>query len=373
MLRVYNGNDTTNPGNPRDDKNWNPISIRNNTYEWIASGSGTNEYYCRLNGGGDPGLPAPTNVQEGGVDMTEGTMGSLALGEWDYGDNDTLGYSTIYVRINAAGPGDVDPDVRAVDNITFTDTLNAGDDVYVPSSAGPMDVEVDLSDVQIRSFRREPQHGSALGVSDANPLRLNIGGSGAYFEFDGSGDSWINLGTSAIAPLIRGSGNGVGGYGLRLQGTAFTGYTQRGGNVVLVGVDVSIIEALAGTLLCDRNCLLENSGSGVISNMGATVIIEADADDIRNREGTLTVNGDGVTLGDVLCDGGEVILNNSGLTDKAQADGEGVIDFLQDNTARTVTDVGRSGNGKVKYDPDILTITNAITSSGPMTIGNSNL
>lgn len=77
------------------------------TYKWTASGSGTNEYYCELAAGGDPSLTkASCSIGNVRIPSTEGTMGSLSEGQWDYGDNDTLGYSTIYVRL----PGGIDPD-----------------------------------------------------------------------------------------------------------------------------------------------------------------------------------------------------------------------------------------------------------------------
>lgn len=82
------------------------------TYAWTASGSGTNEYYVRTAAGGDPSLADPTST--GGVfingdSATNGTVGSLSAGEWDYGDNDTLGYSTVYVRLSDG----TDPDTKA--------------------------------------------------------------------------------------------------------------------------------------------------------------------------------------------------------------------------------------------------------------------
>lgn len=89
------------------------IDIVSGTYQWTVSGSGTNEYYCELNGSGDPSLSEPRVVVEGGQagsDMTLGTLGSLNAGEYGYGDNDSLGYSTIYVRVTSGGPDpDTDP------------------------------------------------------------------------------------------------------------------------------------------------------------------------------------------------------------------------------------------------------------------------
>jgi len=83
---------------------WN--ALVSSGFQWTSSGSGTDEYYCEVNGGGDPALTEPATVYEDKVAMTAGTAGSLALNEWDWADNDTLGYSTIYVRV----AGGVDPD-----------------------------------------------------------------------------------------------------------------------------------------------------------------------------------------------------------------------------------------------------------------------
>lgn len=79
------------------------------TYKWTASGSGTNEYYCELDAGGDPSMVEPFRVSEDGTELDVGTMGSLSAGEWDWGDNDALGYSTVYVRLT----DNTDPDSKA--------------------------------------------------------------------------------------------------------------------------------------------------------------------------------------------------------------------------------------------------------------------
>ncbi len=87
------------------------LSLNNSTYKWTASGSGTNEYYCELAAGGDPSLTEAKCVSTTGnfIAATNGTMGSLAAGAWDWGDNDSLGYSTVYVRLVDGA----DPDTKA--------------------------------------------------------------------------------------------------------------------------------------------------------------------------------------------------------------------------------------------------------------------
>jgi len=97
----------------------NRLSIRGDGFKWTASGSGT-EYYVQLAAGGDPLIAAtPQAVYEDGFSLTSGTIGSLAVEEWAYGDNDTLGYSTIYVRLADSA----DPDGKAVDYVEYLDAF----------------------------------------------------------------------------------------------------------------------------------------------------------------------------------------------------------------------------------------------------------
>lgn len=101
------------------------ISIRNSTFRWELSSSGTNEYYL-TKAGGDPELillePAfeildssLIDVYDNGAILRHGTLGSLMAGRSGFGDNDTLGFSTIYVHLS----DDVDPDTRGVGEIDF--------------------------------------------------------------------------------------------------------------------------------------------------------------------------------------------------------------------------------------------------------------
>lgn len=88
------------------DIRWNCIRY-GASYKWVASGSGTDEYYMDLLAGGDPGVSEPSAVYDDKTEMTKGTPGSLAAGEWGFGDNDTIGNDRIYVRLSS---GAADPD-----------------------------------------------------------------------------------------------------------------------------------------------------------------------------------------------------------------------------------------------------------------------
>ena len=77
-------------------------------YTWTKSSRGTNEYYLTAAGGANPNLAAPVYVvTSGSTYYSQGTPGSLSpsVGQWGWGNNDSLGFSTIYART----PDDASP------------------------------------------------------------------------------------------------------------------------------------------------------------------------------------------------------------------------------------------------------------------------
>ncbi len=77
------------------------------TYEWRASGT-NNEAYCVLVGGGNPSLPYDGGavLYVNGEVKTKGAVGTLDYNQWGYGNNDSLGFSTIYIKFSyPAGAG----------------------------------------------------------------------------------------------------------------------------------------------------------------------------------------------------------------------------------------------------------------------------
>jgi hypothetical protein len=68
---------------------------------WTQSGSGTGEYFYT-----GTSINEPNYVKLEGTLAEEGTLGSLAAGTYGWGDNDTLGSNTLYVRLAGSGaPG----------------------------------------------------------------------------------------------------------------------------------------------------------------------------------------------------------------------------------------------------------------------------
>ena len=86
----------------------------NDSYKWTLSGSGSANYHCEAAAGGDPSIPGAVEMWSDTAGdvltrLTEGALGSLTAGQWAWGDNDSLGYGTLYVRLFDS----VDPDSKA--------------------------------------------------------------------------------------------------------------------------------------------------------------------------------------------------------------------------------------------------------------------
>ena len=123
--RVYASDDTAETGTViltmPTQANYNGVTdLTSATYKWTASGSGTNEFYCELTAGGDPSLSDPTYLYMDDTLLVEGTLGSLADHEWNYGDNDTLGYNTVYVRDNTGDPDGSGVEIEGWYGVSYT-------------------------------------------------------------------------------------------------------------------------------------------------------------------------------------------------------------------------------------------------------------
>ena len=119
-----------------------------NGYKWTKSTVTPTsvEYYLERVGGGDPALASPDTLLLNGMPATAGTLGSLAGGEWAFGDNDSLGFTTIYVRLS----DDMDPDSKASGFVAAS--YDAAVQIYpggatfnvIPSLAGRFDYQAPI-------------------------------------------------------------------------------------------------------------------------------------------------------------------------------------------------------------------------------------
>ena len=94
---------------------WRGEELTGSDYKWTASGSGNNEFYCELTGGGNPSLSDPDYLDLNGVSLSQAALGSLTDHTWNYGNNDTLGYNTVYIRDDTGDPDGSGVEIYATD------------------------------------------------------------------------------------------------------------------------------------------------------------------------------------------------------------------------------------------------------------------
>ncbi len=148
---------------PGSDLQWNESTVSGEYYISGADSSTT-----------DPSLSKPDNIKFGTFGSSEsypeGTPGSLNANEWGYGDNDSLGFDTIYFR-NSDGttPESLTAEYYSSEGIdpseSITGLLNerVGNSPYAGRSAYNPDSRIEAMDSAVRDFE---QRFNELKVSD---------------------------------------------------------------------------------------------------------------------------------------------------------------------------------------------------------------
>lgn len=342
--------------------NWKPIDVTSPLYAWTASGSGTNEYYLRTAANGDPGFVAqPDNVYINGSNATEGTMGSLTAGQWDYGDNDTLGYSTIYVRLSDG----TDPDTKDPFYVKFYQTPRATENVRFEADSASINsaVGLDQSGVAINAFIVEEGYQGTIGGLDSNSAFIGY----LYidpdrFEFAGQGTAYINIMAAAISPKIYTTGPANSGErGLYLRGTAIAVLDVIAGQVglaVLPGetstaTTVRVMSA-NGSVWLGNGVTLTNlhvyDGSARV-RCGVTTTIQYGGNIVTEENGAMTT---------VTQEGGTYVYQSSGTITTHNMNG-GLFDEKQSGVARTVSTRNLNvGNSTILRNKEAVTVTSLV-------------
>ena len=357
--KTWVGGTTGAAGDLSEPDNWKPITIRSAAYKWTLSGSGTNEYYLEAIGGGDPGLEEPDNVQEDGTNMTEATAGSLTAGQWDWGDNDALGYSTVYVRLSDS----TDPDTKEANYVTYTAIPKAGDHVSIPaSSTEDIDDGLDsLSALALGDFIVHEGYSKTIG-DENNFLRIDPD----YFEFAGSGVAYIHLTTAAISPLTTTTATPqTGNRGLYLIGSALTTLICEGGYVGLAWrngetATVTTVRISGGASVW----IGEGATITTVYQTGGDSVIRSAATTVTVYGGTAQTEGDQAVANVNVYDG-TVTPNSSGTITTAVVDG-GELDLTDTTISRTITNLKLNPDSTLKWDKNTVTVTNWTTPDHPI-------
>lgn len=347
--------------------NWAPISLRNSTYRWLASGSGTSNYYLDLSAGGNPGISTPgtTSGAITGNDLafTSGTGGALTASQFAFGDFDTLGYSTIYIRLADS----TDPDTKTLDWVKLYQIPVATDHVRIPAGSSAI-TGTDQTAVAVGDFVREPGHTGAIG-SATLPLMIDPD----KFEWSGTGTSYVHS-IGAIAHDVReAGGSGSDTAGLYLTLTAGTTLTVAKGTVGL-----AMLHGQTSTVTTVRVC-----GSAAIVVLGkgvsvTTTYVSSGALYQYCSATTTSTFGNGKlyteeagTITTLNLDGNsQAWLNSTGTITTANmlASYSGTVDMLGSAEARTITTLNHK-SGTLKVDRNVVTITTYnITDTKPQTV-----
>lgn len=164
---------------------------------WTDSALGTGEWYLtdNVDATDNPYILEPDAIVVNGVKLTRGTLGSLAAQEWDWGDQDSLGFDTVYVRITGDGTPSGQEiyavyDTSPVESRITTSSLSA-------STGNHNDKYTDVYRVGLGA-RLTLGTGAAVSIT-SNVVRVTVvAGSGviagAYIFVDG----YVPVGASAI-------------------------------------------------------------------------------------------------------------------------------------------------------------------------------
>lgn len=241
----------------------------------------------------------------------------------------------------------------------------AGDHVRIPaSSSQSITSGLDQSAVAIGDFIVEEGYTGTIGTS-AGYLQIDPN----RFEFNGSGQAFIDIGSAAIDVQVLGTANAdTGERGLYLKGSAIDELAVIGGNVG--------VAAIHGETATVTTCRITGATADVWLGAGVTLTtLRINAGTCRLRCAATTVNVYSGTLyteetgavTTINVEGGTVYPNSSGTVTTLNAEG-GTTDFTKSGLARTVTTLKQNPGSTITYDPAVLTITNRSAPDDPVTL-----
>jgi hypothetical protein len=242
---------------------------------------------------------------------------------------------------------------------------SASDHVRIPaSSTQNISSGLDQSAVAIGDFIVEEGYsgtiGSATGYLQIDPDR---------FEFNGSGQSWIDIGSAAIDVQILGTATAsTGERGLYLKGSAIDELAILGGNVG--------VAAVHGETATVTTCRVTGPTADVWVGAGTTLTtLNVSQGTVRLRCAATTVTQYGGTLyteesgaiTTINLEGGTLYPNSSGTITTLNADG-GTADFTASGLGRTVSTLKQNPGSAITYDPSVLTITTRSAPDDPISL-----
>lgn len=255
------------------------------------------------------------------------------------------------------------------------------DDVYLVNSSQDVTAGLDQSAVALASYNQEQSYTGKIGDAD-NYLQIgasavNIGQHYGPGSPAGSGRIKLDLGATAAVVVVYNTGSpadsNLPSVRLLANNAATTIEVRKGsvgiacetGETTTVG---TITESYVSQQSSDADVFV---GPGVtlttLNKTGGDCVLECAATTVTNEGGDLVTTGSGA-ITTMHVKGGEVIPNSTGTITTCNINTAGYADFTKSAAARTVTTLKLEAGGKLKYDPDVLTITNKVDSDNPVTL-----
>jgi hypothetical protein len=338
--------------------NWQQDNVRTAQFRWVASGFGTAEYYLQTAGGASVGLVAspPTSggVYINGVAATKASVSSLAAGNWGYGDADSLGYDTIYVRLSDG----TDPDTKVSGYVKFNQVPQTGETVVDPEGAGAISSNTDYSAITLAGWITETSNDNRARGSSTSPIRLTLS---SQFIYAGGGQTsaYFDLTSSTIAPEIRSTAFvDSDEYGLYLAGTAATVVDIQGGSVglgILPDQPFTCTTAVRPRGASVRCGIGSSSVVPLLESLAGTTEHENSIANIEVHGGVVRSKRAAAVSGAVTVSGGTWYEQSSGTKTSVVQTG-GTIDATQDGSAVTWSAYLPTA-GTLRDDTDRLTIS----------------
>ncbi|MFZ8932385.1 MAG: hypothetical protein ACO2ZP_00615, partial [Bacteriovoracaceae bacterium] len=156
--------------------------------KWEQSTTEPNEYYVVKSNGQNANVIDPLKVYVENNEYSRGTLGGLALNEFAFGDNDSIGFDTLYIRLG----DDTDPDTHNYGHVEAAYYV----EIVTPWSAdevGDLKFTQSADLLYLSHFNHPPQKIgryddddwviSALnfGAKIGSPTNLSMGGTGNHY------------------------------------------------------------------------------------------------------------------------------------------------------------------------------------------------
>lgn len=345
----------TSDGSYADSTSWRLISLRNAGFSWTVSGSGTNEYYVRTAANANPGFqatpPTTSGVYINGSAATKGTLGALTAGQWGYGDNDTLGYSTVYVRLSDG----TDPDSKDYDFVSFRQIPQATEHVRFAADSGSVTAGYSQAGIAIGDFIVEEGYAGTIGSASLGYLFIDPD----RFEFNGAAECWLDIGSAAISPQIYGTGGAASGErGLYLRGSAIATLNIMGGQVGVASRPGETTTITTLRMLGDATSLWLGNGVTLttLHQYGGEAVVKCGATTVILYGGRMTTQENGAFTTVTMHDG-EYIYQSSGNITTFNLYG-GTLDLQKSGAARTISTLNKyRGSSQVLHNKEAVTIT----------------